>query len=98
MVKKIYNVPQNFFFPVGGLHQKEKKMGGGRKTMLPKFPFFTSHVAYGHTTGNTPEPVRFQKLSLVRLVLRWATTWEHWVLYAFSPPPPQKIINSFFFQ
>ena len=22
--------------------------------------------AYGHTTGNTPEPVRFQKLSLVR--------------------------------
>ena len=23
-------------------------------------------VAYGHTTGNTPEPVRFQKLSLVR--------------------------------
>ena len=25
-----------------------------------------SHVAYGHTTGNTPEPVRFQKLSLVR--------------------------------
>ena len=23
-------------------------------------------IAYGHTTGNTPEPVRFQKLSLVR--------------------------------
>ena len=22
--------------------------------------------AYGHTTGNTPKPVRFQKLSLVR--------------------------------
>ena len=25
-----------------------------------------SAVAYGHTTGNTPEPVRFQKLSPVR--------------------------------
>ena len=26
----------------------------------------TDPDAYGHTTGNTPEPVRFQKLSLVR--------------------------------
>ena len=26
----------------------------------------TLTVAYGHTTGNTPEPVRFQKLSPVR--------------------------------
>ena len=26
----------------------------------------TVYDAYGHTTGNTPEPVRFQKLSLVR--------------------------------
>ena len=31
-----------------------------------KAPLCTKNVAYGHTTGNTPEPVRFQKLSLVR--------------------------------
>ena len=29
-------------------------------------PSRSSPDAYGHTTGNTPEPVRFQKLSLVR--------------------------------
>ena len=32
----------------------------------PKAPRTPFPVAYGHTTGNTPEPVRFQKLSLVR--------------------------------
>ena len=35
-------------------------------TLTLKSPFQTNPDAYGHTTGNTPEPVRFQKLSLVR--------------------------------
>ena len=34
-----------------------------RRRLAPRQP---SPDAYGHTTGNTPEPVRFQKLSLVR--------------------------------
>ena len=33
---------------------------------LPSSRPATIPDAYGHTTGNTPEPVRFQKLSLVR--------------------------------
>ena len=32
---------------------------------------------YGHTTGNT---------SQAQFVLRWETTWEHWVLYASLLP------------
>ena len=44
--------------------------------------------AYGHTTGNTPEPVLISEVkpSQAQLVLRWETTWEHWVLYAFLLP------------
>ena len=42
--------------------------------------------ANGHTTGNTPEPVRFQRFSLVRPSLRLETTLEHWVLYVFLLP------------
>ena len=55
------------FFPVGGGKRELKKivfLGG--ECMQLKFPFSDETVAYGHTTGNTPEPVRFQKLSLVR--------------------------------
>ena len=37
-----------------------------RAVLAPLTPFETVTVAYGHTTGNTPEPVRFQKLSPVR--------------------------------
>jgi hypothetical protein len=33
---------------------------------VPTWRPATQPDAYGHTTGNTPEPVRFQKLSLVR--------------------------------
>ena len=33
---------------------------------VPKATHSPFPDAYGHTTGNTPEPVRFQKLSLVR--------------------------------
>ena len=40
--------------------------------------------AYGHTTGNTPERLISEvNPSQAQLVLRWETTWEHWVLYAF---------------
>ena len=39
-------------------------VGGGGTRRLPHLSALP--VAYGHTTGNTPEPVRFQKLSLVR--------------------------------
>ena len=31
-----------------------------------ELPLCRKDVAYGHTTGNTPEPVGFQKLSPVR--------------------------------
>ena len=41
--------------------------------------------AYGHTAGNVPVPVPLTEVKPCQAlsVLRWVTTWEPWVLYAF---------------
>ena len=58
MLPKIYNVPH--ILPPA---LPKVSPAVGRRRVAPPEP---SSDAYGHTTGNTPEPVRFQKLSLVR--------------------------------
>ena len=48
--------------------------------------------AYGHTTGNTPiRPISAVNPGQAQLVLRWETTWEHWVLYAFLFALPRPL-------
>ena len=54
------------------------RANSGARELTPENALYHAHTprprterppmadAYGHTTGNTPEPVRFQKLSLVR--------------------------------
>ena len=58
MLPKFYNVPH--ILPPA---LPKVSPAVGRRRVAPPEP---SSDAYGHTTGNTPEPVRFQKLSLVR--------------------------------
>ena len=52
--------------PGGGRSGPDLHYPPPEKKGAPVFPIATGPDAYGHTTGNTPEPVRFQKLSLVR--------------------------------
>ena len=51
------------------------------------------------TTGNTPDRVRFSEVKpgQVQLVLRWATTWEHWGQNRPKPVFLAKIDQNQFF-
>ena len=52
------------------------------------------------TTGNTPDRVRFSEVKpgQVQLVLRWATTWEHWGQNRPKPVFLAKIDKNHFFR
>ena len=58
-----FTMSRRALFPLGRTKKQigEKKGGGEGGFVQPKFSFSIYNDAYGHTTGKTPEPVRFQK-------------------------------------
>ena len=88
---QLYNVPYSPF-PLGTW----EKEGGWLSFIAPPINRTTARMLavsihwcvrpyYREYTWT--RPISEVKPGQAQLVLRWATTWEHWVLYAFYPPP-----------